>query len=131
MYSKPSSELQQAMSDFEDHNPFQTEVDDARSEPEDSNNGNVDLSSEPSTPPADPVRIPSSPPVSPGVNRGFASPPLSASKQSTFRAQQPGFKSDFCCGRDRWLHSGEDVEIQVRFAIPLGCNLRIDMGFAC
>ncbi|EJD07565.1 uncharacterized protein FOMMEDRAFT_115887 [Fomitiporia mediterranea MF3/22] len=86
------------MSDFDEHNPFQTDVDDVRSERDSPNNSNVDLSSEPSTPPAHPARIPASPPVSAG---------------NSFRAPQHAYKDDFCCARDRWLHSGEDVEIQV------------------
>jgi hypothetical protein len=27
--------------------------------------------------------------------------------------QQANTKADFCCARDRWLHSGEDAEILV------------------
>ena len=109
-----STALAATMADFDDHNPFQTDLDAARSDSESPDNNNVDLSSEPSTPPAHPARIPASPPVSPGTNRVFSSPPSSAQKQASFRAPQPAFKSEFCCARDRWLHSGEDVEIQVR-----------------
>ena len=112
------------MSEFDDHNPFRNDDDITQVGPEPSSpvGSNVDLSSEPSTPPTHPARIPAaaaSPPTSPGVNRGFISPPLSARAQTTFsgRAQQPSFKSDFCCARDRWLHSGEDVEIQVLYPI--------------
>ncbi|KAI5121504.1 hypothetical protein M0805_006541 [Coniferiporia weirii] len=110
------------MSDFDDHNPFQTDADDvvdadadAHSEPDSPDDSNVDLSSEPATPPAHPARILASPPTSPGVNIGFASPTsvTSTPKQPSQRPTQPPFKNDFCCARDRWLHSGEDVEIQI------------------
>lgn len=122
------------MSAFEDdHNPFRTDTDVAHTEDGDfpsTNNGVPDLKngtedvdaeaaelpldsdSEASTPPAHPARIPSSPPLSPGMARGFGSPPATSPRQA-FRPPQPTFKSDFCCARDRWLHSGEDVEIQV------------------
>ncbi|KLO17960.1 hypothetical protein SCHPADRAFT_913377 [Schizopora paradoxa] len=88
------------MSDFEDANPFQT-TDDVQSETV----SNIDLS-EPSTPPTHPARI-LSPPPTPGVlNRSFSRPQAQ-------RPSQQVIKSDFCCSRDRWLHSGEDVEIQI------------------
>lgn len=99
-----------SMSDFEDHNPFRADNDDVHSEPE--TNSNVDLSSEPDTPPAHPSRILASPPTSPGVNREFS--PAQILKPASFRPPPQVYKSDFCCARDRWLHSGEDVEIQVR-----------------
>lgn len=108
------------MADFDDHNPFRNDDDIVHTIPiPDSPEGSdVDLSSEPSTPPAHPARIPAASgtsPTSPGINRGFTSPPSSAHTQTAFtgRSPQPAFKSDFCCPRDRWLHSGEDVEIQV------------------
>ena len=119
------------MSGFEDdHNPFRTEVDVSHSDEDFSNVDNgvevmkngleeaelpVDSESEASTPPAHPARIPSSPPLSPGMKASFGSPPAMGASQGAFRAPQPqpAFKSDFCCTRDRWLHSGEDVEIQV------------------
>lgn len=119
----PSAHRQRsaAMSDLDEHNPFQTpfqtDADDAHSDPDSpansNSNSNVDLSSEPATPPAHPTRILASPPSSPGINRGFASGQSPTSKQAVYKAPQPAFKSDFCCARDRWLHSGEDVEIQV------------------
>lgn len=109
----------ETMSDFEEHNPFQTDVDDPQSDADSPNNSNVDLSSEPDTPPAHPARIPASPPVSAGINRGFSSPPGSAGRQAAFKPPPPAFKSDYCCPRDRWLHSGEDVEIQVRYLLAL------------
>ena len=125
------------MSDFEDHNPFRTDDDGGiHSDPEvevnidadgadspDGSASNVDLSSEPATPPAHPARILASPPTSPGVNRGFAASASGTGAASTLPRQAPTyglrppqqqFKSDFCCSMDRWLHSGEDVEIHVR-----------------
>ncbi len=57
--------------------------------------------------PTHPARI-LSPPATPGVlNRSFSIP-------QGQKPPQQVIKSDFCCSRDRWLHSGEDVEIQVR-----------------
>ena len=107
------------MSDFEDHNPFQSNVEEVHSDLESSSN--VDLNSEPSTPPAHPARIPTSP-TSPGTNRNFVA--TQTIRQAAYRPPQQNFKSDFCCARDRWLHSGEDTEVQVyrlssRFAIQL------------
>lgn len=124
------------MSDFDDHNPFRSDDEGGlHSEPEvdvdvadaDSPGGsNVDLSSEPNTTPAHPSRILASPPTSPGVNRGFAASTSGVQSPSALPRQMPAnnyrampqqqqFKSDFCCSMDRWLHSGEDVEIQVCF----------------
>lgn len=31
-------------------------------------------------------------------------------------------KTDFCCVRDRWLHSGEDAEIQVNILLRSGVD---------
>lgn len=90
------------MSDLEDNNPFQTEADEAHSETA----SNVDIS-EPATPPAHPSRI-LSPPATPSMNRNFVRP------APAYKAPQTSPKSEFCCMRDRWLHSGEDVEIQAR-----------------
>lgn len=104
-----TSAAEHLMSDFEDHNPFQVDNDDVHSEPESSSN--VDLSSEPDTPPAHPSRILASPPASPGVNRSFTT--AQVLKPAPLRPPPQVYKSDFCCARDRWLHSGEDVEIQV------------------
>ena len=39
-------------------------------------------------------------------------PPFPSS--GSHRQTQSNFKTDFCCTRDRVLHSGEDVEILVR-----------------
>ncbi|TDL23665.1 hypothetical protein BD410DRAFT_746379 [Rickenella mellea] len=88
------------MSDFEDENPFQTEADDVSSVTV----SHVEISA-PSSPPSHPSRILSSP-SSPTVTRPVLSSPPQKQPQQTF-------KTDFCCGLDRWLHSGEDIEISI------------------
>lgn len=89
------------MDTFEDNNPFDEDGENIQSEA--SSASKVDLSDPPS-----PTREPSSSPLS----RPFPSPGSHKQPQTTF-------KSDFCCTRDRVLHSGEDVEILVREAIFL------------
>lgn len=85
------------MDTFEDENPFETDSPAASS--------NVDISdTAPAEPPAEPPALSSSPPTS---RPSFPSP----GSQGRPKTQ---FKEDFCCVRDQWLHSGEDVEIQVR-----------------
>lgn len=94
------------MSDFEDDNPFKADGEDAPSENE---SHVVDLSA-PSTPPSHPARI-LSPPIS--------SPPLNRTIRPQTAPQRPAHnapKAEYCCAKDRWLHSGEDVEIQVCLA---------------
>ncbi|KAK7031375.1 sorting nexin-41 [Favolaschia claudopus] len=68
-----------------------------------SSSDKVDLS-EPPSPPPDPSRQLS--PTSPTLTRPFPSP-------GTARQPAATFKSDFCCQRDRVLHSGDDVEILI------------------
>lgn len=88
------------MDTFEDENPFEA---DALSS-EASSASKVDLS-EPPSPLTHPSRLlaPSSPPLA----RQY--PSSGSQKQS-----QATIKTDYCCARDRTLHSGEDVEILVR-----------------
>ncbi|KAK7445399.1 Sorting nexin, cytoplasm-to-vacuole targeting pathway/endosomal sorting [Stygiomarasmius scandens] len=89
------------MEAFDDENPFDNGSD--RPPSEDSSALRVDIS-EPSSPPPQqlsPVQSPQSRPFpSPGSHK-----------------QQPKYKSDFCCARDRILHSGEDIEILITDAV--------------
>jgi hypothetical protein len=48
--------------------------------------------------------------------------PRPALSTNPSRAPQSNVKAEFCCQRDQWLHSGEDVEIVV-------CNPRCEYGF--
>lgn len=89
------------MDAFEDENPFESDSDrltSAQSSP-----SNVDLSEPPSPPPNPSGQLS---PTSPNLSRPFPSP-------GSHRQPQTTFKSDFCCTRDRVLHSGDDVEILV------------------
>ncbi|KAF8884989.1 hypothetical protein BD779DRAFT_1534905 [Infundibulicybe gibba] len=85
------------MDTFEDENPFDQDGDRISSEA--SSTSKVDLS-EPPSPPPHPSRQ-----LSP------ASPNPSAP-----------FKSDFCCMRDRLLHSGDDIEILITDAQKTSLN---------
>ncbi|KAH7927855.1 hypothetical protein BV22DRAFT_1117956 [Leucogyrophana mollusca] len=93
---------------FEDDNPFETDADRLSSETSSTSKVNI---SAPSSPPPHPSRLLS--PTSP--SRPFPSPGSNRQPQTTF-------KSDFCCGRDRWLHSGEDVEILITDAQKTSVN---------
>src|SRR6266850_520781 len=95
------------MEPFEDENPFSTADPPLSSA---SSNSHVDVSA-PSSPPNRTVTLPSSPPrisiQTPSLRSGFPS-------QGSGHSPHPSAsKSDFCCVRDQWLHSGEDVEIFV------------------
>ncbi|KAI9464578.1 hypothetical protein BJY52DRAFT_1250060 [Lactarius psammicola] len=94
------------MEPFEDENPFST-VDPPLSSA--SSNSHVDVSAPPS--PANlTLALPSSPHTStqsPSLRSGFPS------QGSGNTPRPPTSKSDFCCFRDQWLHSGEDVEILI------------------
>lgn len=87
---------------FEDENPFEQEGDHITSET--SSTSQVALYEPPS--PSHPSRQLS--PSSPSTNR----PPFPS--QGSHRQSNTNYKTDFCCTRDRVLHSGEDVEILVR-----------------
>ena len=95
------------MDTFEDENPFEDEG--IQSTPPSASR--VDFSS-PSSPPTTYNPTPSSPPSS--SNR----PPFPSS--GSHRLPQ-AYKSDYCCIRDQWLHSGEDVEIMVRITLTVVC----------
>lgn len=89
------------METFEDDNPFENDVDHISSETSSTSRVNI---SAPSSPPPSTAH-----PVSPTIShqsRPFPSP-------GTSRQPQPMNKNDFCCNRNRWLHSGEDVEILI------------------
>src|SRR5579863_7607314 len=95
------------MEPFEDENPFSTPDPPLSSA---SSNSHVDVSA-PSSPPNRTVTLPSIPP-----RIGIETPPLRngfPSQGSGHSPRTPAPKSDFCCFRDQWLHSGEDVEIFV------------------
>ena len=94
------------MEAFEDENPFESEPGHLHSNA----SSRVDITDMPSPIfDAQPSRAisPVSPtsPTSPTRRNAFPSPGSHRQPQT--------FKSDFCCSRDHWLHSGEDVEILV------------------
>ncbi len=94
------------MEPFEDESPFSTADPPLSSA---SSNSHVDVSA-PSSPPNHPITLPSSPPriaIQTSLRTGFPS------QGSGHSPRPPTSKSDFCCIRDHWLHSGEDVEILV------------------
>ena len=90
------------MDTFEDENPFEQDGD--RISSETSSTSQVVLYDEPSSPPS---HIRQLSPTSPHMSR----PPFPSSGS---HKTQSNFKTDFCCTRDRVLHSGEDIEILVR-----------------
>ncbi|KAF9462950.1 hypothetical protein BDZ94DRAFT_660364 [Collybia nuda] len=92
------------MDTFEDSNPFDEDGENIQSEA--SSASKVDLSDPPS-----PTRQPPSSPLS----RPFPSP-------GSHKQPQVAFKSDFCCARDRILHSGEDIEILITDAQKTSIN---------
>ncbi|KAG6335803.1 hypothetical protein ID866_3281 [Astraeus odoratus] len=89
------------MEAFEDDNPFENDVDRLSSETSSTSKVNI---SAPASPPSNTARHTS--PTTNHPTRPLPSP--GTSKQS-----HPLYKSDFCCNRDRWLHSGDDVEIVI------------------
>ncbi|KAI0305938.1 hypothetical protein B0F90DRAFT_1808499 [Multifurca ochricompacta] len=94
------------MEPFEDENPFSIADPPLSSA---SSHSHVDVSS-PSSPANHTVTLPSSPLIgvqSPSLRSGFPS------QGSGHTPRSPTSKSDFCCVRDQWLHSGEDVEILI------------------
>lgn len=96
-----------AMEPFEDDNPFESEPERLQS---DSSSSRVNVSGVSSPDLAQPAHL-SSPPTSPSRRNTFPSPGS--------HRQPQAFKSDFCCGRDQWLHSGEDAEILVSLHLGL------------
>lgn len=94
------------INDFEDENPF--EQDGAR------------ISLETSSTSQDALYEPSSPSgpnsaLSPAQNSN--KPPFPS--PGSHRLPQANYKTDFCCSSDRFLHSGDDIEILVRLWIAL------------
>ena len=109
------------MDTFEDENPFEQDGD--RISSETSSTSHVVLYDEASSPPS---HIRQLSPTSPHMSR----PPFPSSGS---HKTQSNFKTDFCCTRDRVLHSGEDIEILVRgyynLSMPLSLTLAyIDYG---
>ena len=97
------------MEPFEEDSPFESEPERHQS---DSSSSRVDVSGVSSPDPAgQPGRL-SSPPTSPSKRNIF--PSLGSHRQPQ------AYKSDFCCGRDQWLHSGEDAEILVSLHLASG-----------
>lgn len=99
-----------AMEPFEDDNPFESEPERLQS---DSSSSRVNVSGVSSPDLAAQPAHPSSPPMSPSRRNTFPSPGS--------HRQPQAFKSDFCCGRDQWLHSGEDAEILVSLHLDTYC----------
>ncbi len=92
----PHSLRQSHMDAFEDENPF-----------EDGNH----LPSEESSTSQVALYEPPSDQLSPTSPKSHPHPSSSPGPQ---KSPQTNYKTDFCCGTDRALHSGEDVEILVR-----------------
>ncbi|KIK07774.1 hypothetical protein K443DRAFT_86496 [Laccaria amethystina LaAM-08-1] len=90
------------MDGFEDENPFEQDAEHIPSET--SSTSKVALY-EPSSPPQHPSGQLS--PSSPRTNR----PPFPSS--GSHRQPYSNYKTDYCCARDRVLHSGDDVEILI------------------
>ena len=85
----------------DDNNPFETED---RVTSETSSASKVDIS-EPNSPP-------------PNLARALSQSPTVADKALPPGPQKPPApapRTEFCCSRDRWLHSGQDVEILVSY----------------
>ncbi|KAF8998551.1 hypothetical protein BDQ17DRAFT_1361988 [Cyathus striatus] len=95
--------------DFEDENPFEQ---DAEHIPSESSSTSQVAIYEPPSPPSHPSRLS---PTSPRLNRPFPSP-------GSHRQPQANYKVDFCCARDRYLHSGDDVEILITDAQKTSVN---------
>ncbi|TFY74615.1 hypothetical protein EWM64_g9397 [Hericium alpestre] len=89
--------------DFEDENPFTSDPPLSSA----SSTSHVNVS-----PPPPATNLPSSPTSRPP----FPSPGSNAAPR------QPAQKSDYCCFRDQWLHSGEDVEILIIDAVKTSEN---------
>ena len=89
-----------------DHTPSIDSLDLVPERPEDSNgfNGHESVATLHQSQPSSPTQVVSPP------------PPLAALRTS-FSPTQANNKVEFCCGRDQYLHSGDDVEIQVGLAI--------------
>ncbi|KAI1796552.1 hypothetical protein LXA43DRAFT_986008 [Ganoderma leucocontextum] len=99
------------MEPFEDDNPFESEPERLQS---DSSSSQVNVSGV------------SSPDLA-GQPARLSSSPTSPSRRNTFPSlgshrQPQAYKSDFCCGRDQWLHSGEDAEILITDALKTSVN---------
>ncbi|KAF8479732.1 hypothetical protein DFH94DRAFT_745495 [Russula ochroleuca] len=104
------------MEPFEDENPFSTADPPLSSA---SSNSHVDVSA-PSSPPNLPVILPSSPPrIAIQTSSLRAGLPSQGSGHSP---RPPTSKSDFCCIRDHWLHSGEDADIIITDALKTSEN---------
>ncbi|KAJ3550331.1 hypothetical protein NMY22_g536 [Coprinellus aureogranulatus] len=86
---------------FEDENPFEQDVDNIASE---SSSLSKVAIYEPSSPPPNPARAFS--PTSAPHQRPF--PPTDPHRGSAHQ-----FKTDFCCARDRYLHSSDDFQIMI------------------
>ena len=102
------------MEAFEDENPFESEPERLHSG---SSSSGLDFAGTPSSPTID---------VQPARTLSPTSP-TSPTKRNTFPSsgshrQPQTFKNDYCCARDHWLHSGEDVEVLVRLGHLGRCN---------
>lgn len=100
------------MEPFEDENPFDNDAN--RRNSEQSSDSRVDLS-EPVSPPSNGFSVVSPQPISPSDARP------SFPSSGSHRLPQ-AYKSDYCCSRDHWLHSGEDVEILITDAQKTSLN---------
>lgn len=89
------------LNDFEDDNPFEQEGPNVSSEASSTSQVAIFESASPPQP---------TQPLSP-TSQNMDRPPFPSS--GSHKAPQANFKSDFCCSTDRYLHSGEDVEILV------------------
>ncbi|KAI0820380.1 hypothetical protein BC628DRAFT_868312 [Trametes gibbosa] len=99
------------MDAYEDENPFENEPERLQQSDSSSSRANV---SNVSSPVAQQESRAVSPPTSPNRRNAFPSPGS--------HRQPQAFKSDFCCARDRWLHSGEEAEILILDALKTSAN---------
>ncbi|KAI0044743.1 hypothetical protein FA95DRAFT_218862 [Auriscalpium vulgare] len=101
------------MEAYEDENPFSTDPPLSSA----SSTSHVNVSA-PSSPPVNTDHLPSSP----GRDSIGGARPSFPSQGTGGRGSAPTVKSDFCCVRDQWLHSGEDVEILIVDALKTSEN---------
>ncbi|KAG9312889.1 hypothetical protein JVU11DRAFT_6322 [Chiua virens] len=93
------------MDAFDDDNPFENDMERVPSETSSTSKVNI---SAPSSPPPNTAQL--------------LAPSKPYPTAATQRQPQQSYKSDFCCYRDRWLHSGEDAEILITDAQKTSLN---------
>jgi len=100
------------MEHFEDENPFDAEAEHIHSETSSASKSGL----------YDEGLYDESPTPHPSAT---LSPTAHSSNKASFpshgshKSQSANFKTDFCCACDRYLHSGDDAEIQVRLTMAV------------